>query len=151
MVLCLFLIPLGLPGTWAMLLVPCAGAAAGRVGWSTLAVLFALVAAAELAEWALVRRISGRYGGSPPAFWGAIAGGIVGASVGLPVPLAGPVIAGVIGTFLGAAVVTLLESRAAGTAARVGWGAVLGRAASVALKSSVGIVILVVGGAALLR
>jgi len=44
-----------------------------------------------------------------------------------------------------------VETRAAGSAARVGWGAVLGRAVSVALKSAVGIVILVVGGAALLR
>lgn len=151
MILFLFLVPLGLPGTWMMLLVLCAGTAAGRVGWATLAVLFALTGAAEAAEWLIVRRISGRYGGSSLAFWGAIAGGMVGAAIGMPVPLAGPLIAGVLGTFLGAAAVTLLETRGAGSAARVGWGAVLGRAASVALKSAVGIVILVVGGAALLR
>lgn len=151
MVLFLFLVPLGLPGTWMMLLVPCAGAAAGRVGWVTLTALFVLAGVAELAEWVIVRRISGRYGGSSLAFWGAIAGGIVGAAIGIPVPLAGPLIAGVVGTFLGAAAVTLVETRAAGSAARVGWGAVLGRAVSVALKSAVGIVILVVGGAALLR
>ena len=149
MALCLLLVPLGLPGTWLMLLVPVVGAVAGRVGWGTLALLVGLVAAAEAAEWALVRRISARYGGSGRAFWGAILGGLVGAAIGTPVPVVGTLVAGVLGTFVGAATASLWETRHAPTAARVGWGAVLGRAASAALKISVGVVVLVVGGAAL--
>lgn len=148
--LCLLLVPLGLPGTWLMLIVPIAGTVAGRMGWPILALLVALVAAAEAAEWALVRRISARYGGSGRAFWGAILGGLVGASVGLPVPLVGSLVAGVAGTFIGATAAALWETRHGPTAARVGWGAVLGRAASAALKTSVGLVVLVVGAVTLL-
>jgi uncharacterized protein YqgC (DUF456 family) len=96
-----------------------------------------------------VRRISARYGGSGRAFWGAILGGLVGAAIGTPVPVVGTLVAGVLGTFVGAATASLWETRHAPTAARVGWGAVLGRAASAALKISVGVVVLVVGGAAL--
>ncbi len=151
MAACLLLVPLGLPGTWLMLIVPVVGALTGHVAWATLAGLFALVAAAELAEWVLVRRISARYGGSGRAFWGAILGGLVGAALGLPVPIVGSVVAGVLGTFLGATLVSLWETRHGPSAARVGWGAVLGRAASTALKSSVGLVVLVVSAITLLR
>lgn len=145
----LCLVPLGLPGTWIMLTVVAAGAVAGEVGWLTLAGLALLLAAAEAAEFLLVKAASERHGGSPGAFWGAVAGGLVGVAVGAPVPVMGSLIAGVTGTFLGAFAVALWRTRSARPAARVGWGAVLGRAAAAAVKTGAGVVVLVVGGGAL--
>lgn len=145
----LLLIPLGLPGGWIMLAVVVVGAVAGQVGWTTVGLLAGLVALAEVAEFLLVRSLSLRYGGSGAAFWGAVAGGLVGVVVGAPVPVVGSLLAGVVGTFAGAMAVSWWRTRRARAAARVGWGAVLGRAASAAVKTAAGIVVLVVGGGAL--
>lgn len=145
----LLLVPLGLPGTWIMLAVVAGGAVAGEVAWTTVAGLGLLLAAAEAAEFLLVKASSERHGGSPQAFWGAVAGGLVGVAVGAPVPVVGSLLAGVAGTFLGAFAVALWRTRRARPAARVGWGAVLGRAASAAVKTGAGVVVLVVGGGAL--
>lgn len=150
MALLLLFVPLGLPGTWLMLGVLLIGLAAGRVAWTTLLLLVAVVALAEVAEFLLVRHTSLRYGGSGRAFWGAVAGGLGGVLVGVPVPVFGSLVAGVAGTFLGAALVALWEERRVADAARVGWGAVVGRALSAAVKVAAGLVVLVVGGAALL-
>lgn len=148
--LALLTVPLGIPGTWIMLAVVGVGAVFGQVGWVTLAGLGALLLAAEGAEFLLVRSLALRHGGSSGAFWGAVAGGLVGVMVGAPVPVVGSLLAGVVGTFVGAFAVSLWRTREAGAAARVGWGAVLGRAASAAVKTAAGVVVLVVGGGALL-
>lgn len=150
MSVCLLLVPLGLPGAWLMLSVVAAGAVLGAVSLQTLGALVLLVAAAELVEWLLVRVFSARFGGSSRAFWGAVIGGLVGVLIGMPVPVVGALLAGVLGTFLGAAAFTWMETRALGPAARVGWGAVLGRAFSAAVKTAAAIIVLVVGGGALL-
>ena len=144
MALLLLLVPLGLPGTWLMIAVLTVGLVAGRVAWTTLLLLVGVVALAELAEFLLVRRASMRYGGSNRAFWGAIGGGIIGAVVGTPVPVVGSLVGILIGTFAGAVVVAWMESRDAGGAVRVGWGAVLGRAAAAAVKTGAGLVVLLV-------
>lgn len=151
MVVALFLIPLGIPGLWVMIGVLTLAAAADEVSPWILMFLVAIAVLAELAEWAIVSRTSARWGGSRKAFWGAILGGIVGILVGLPVPLPilGPLLAGLFGTFAGAALITLWETRALRSAGRVGLGAVLGRAFAAAAKTAAGVVILVVGGAAL--
>ena len=60
------------------------------------------------------------------------------------------VVAGFLGTFLGAAVVTLLQKRSVGDAARVGWGVTLARLFAIALKVSVGVAVLAVGGSAII-
>lgn len=150
MALLLLLVPLGLPGTWLMIAVLVVGLVAGRVAWTTLLLLVGVAALAEVAEFLLVRQASLRYGGSNRAFWGAIAGGLAGVLIGVPVPVVGSLVAGVGGTFAGATLVALWEERAPGDAARVGWGAVVGRAISAAVKVGAGLVVLVVGGAALL-
>lgn len=142
-------VPLGLPGNWLMLLVVGVGTLFDRVSPTTLAVLGAVVLTAELAEFLLVRAASARYGGSPADFWGAIAGGLAGVALGAPVPVAGSLAAGVAGTFAGAADVALWRTRRPGEAARVGWGALLGRIFSTAVKTGAGIAVLVVGGGAL--
>lgn len=150
MVVGLVIVPLGLPGTWLMLLVVAGGSLAGRVAPTTLAILTGVVLVSELAEFLLVRAASARYGGSPADFWGAVAGGLVGVVVGAPVPVVGSLVAGVAGTFVGATAVALWRTRRPGEAARVGWGAVLGRAFSAAVKTGAGVAVLVVGGGALL-
>jgi hypothetical protein len=150
MVVSLFLIPIGLPGLWIMILVLLVGTWTGLVHWVVFLALLALVLAAELVEWAAVDRLGRRYGGTRRTFWGALAGGILGAIVGVPVPLVGSLIGVLIGTFAGATLVTWHELRDRDGALRAGWGATLGRTFAIALKVATGLVILVFGGAALL-
>lgn len=146
----LLLIPVGIPGLWIMLGVLAVATVLGEVPVWLLAVLLAAGVTAEVLEYALVKRMSARYGGSNRAFWGALLGGLVGVFVGVPVPVVGSLIGGVLGSFAGATGVAYFESRKVKDAARVGWGAVLGLATSAAFKTALGIVILVVGTTALL-
>jgi uncharacterized protein YqgC (DUF456 family) len=152
MIVALVVIPLGLPGLWIMIGILAVATFVDEVSPIILVLLVVVALLAELAEWAIVARTSARWGGSRKAFWGAIAGGLVGILVGLPVPLPilGPLVAGLLGTFVGAAAVTLWETRALRSAGRVGCGAVLGRAFAAATKTAAGIVILVTGVAALI-
>jgi hypothetical protein len=146
----LFLTPLGLPGNWIMVGVLAAGAILGEVGAGVLIATLLVAVSAELVEFLIVQRLNLRYGGSKNAFWGAIGGGIIGVVAGLPVPIVGSIIAGFIGSFAGAALVTYLESKTADHALRVGWGILIGRALAAAAKTAAGVVILVLGAAALL-
>lgn len=146
----LLLVPLGFPGLWLMVGVLATGWWLGAVGWPVLAIALLLAAAAELVEYFIIHRMNVRYGGSRLAFWGAIFGGAAGAFVGMPVAIVGPVIAGFIGSFVGAALATLYQTRHVEAAARVGWGTLLGRMWTSAVKTGSGIVILVLGAAALL-
>lgn len=150
MVAALFATPLGAPGNWIMIAVLAAAVWLGRIGPAVLLAATLLAGLAELLEFLLVRRLSLRYGGSRRAFWGAIAGGIVGVLVGVPVPFIGSVIAGFLGSFIGAALVTVAETRRLGSAGRVGWGVLLGRVWAAAVKTAAGIAIIVIGAAALL-
>lgn len=150
MVAALFVTPLGAPGNWIMIAVLAVGVSLGRVGLPALLAAALIAGAAEVVEFLLVRRLSLQYGGSPRAFWGAIAGGIIGVLAGVPVPVVGSVIAGFLGSFIGAALVTVAETRRLDHAGRVGWGVLLGRMWAAAVKTAAGIAILVLGGAALL-
>lgn len=143
-------LPFGVPGLWIMVGGLAVGWLLGFVGGGVLLASAGLASLAELGEWLLLRNVSMRFGGSPRAFWGAVAGGFLGLFVGLPVPILGPLLTSILGTFVGAAVVTYWESREAVAAGRVGTGAVLGRAFSVVLKAGAGVVILVLGASAVL-
>lgn len=150
MVVALLVIPLGLPGLWIMVGVLAIGAVYKAVGLLTIAAVVVIAGIAELLEFVFVKRLNERYGGSRRAFWGAIIGGIIGVFVGLPVPILGSVVAAFVGSFIGSAVVTLAETRDLRAAHRVGWGVVLGRALAAVVKVFAGMVILVIGGFALL-
>jgi uncharacterized protein len=150
MVAALLLTPLGVPGLWIMVGVLAIGWWVGAVGLLILGFALVLAAAAEVVEFLIVDRLNVRYGGSRLAFWGAIAGGIAGVILGMPVPIIGSVIAGFVGSFVGAAVATLYETRHVESAARVGWGTLLGRMWGAAAKVAAGTIILVLGAAALL-
>lgn len=143
-------VPFGVPGLWIMVGALLLGWLFGSIGGGVLLASAGLAGLAELGEWLLLRNVSMRFGGSPRAFWGAVAGGFLGLFVGLPVPVLGPLLTSLVGTFVGAAVVTYWESREAVAAGRVGTGAVLGRALSVVMKAGAGIVILVLGASAVL-
>ena len=142
----LLLIPLGLPGTWVILL------GILGYGWLTdfqtlsvwfIALIVALALLAEVFETWVGFRFAQRYGGSSRAGWGALVGGLAGAILGVPIPIIGSVIGGFVGAFVGAALFEYTRARRLEGSAKAGWGAVLGRAAAAAVKMAVGIVMLV--------
>jgi uncharacterized protein YqgC (DUF456 family) len=145
----LLLIPFGLPGLWVILF--------GIIGYGwitnfrTLSTGFLILAIAlallgEVLESWVGFRFAKRYGGSSRAGWGALVGGLVGAVVGVPIPVIGSVIGGFVGAFIGAAVFEYTKARRAQGSVRAGWGAVLGRAAAVAIKMGLGVAMVVGAG-----
>jgi uncharacterized protein len=146
----LFLTPLGIPGLWIMVGVVAIGAIAGDVSVLIIATCLALALAAEVLEFVIVKKLNVRYGGSRLAFWGAIFGGVIGVVLGMPIPIIGSLIAGFLGSFAGAMAATLYETKRFDSAARVGWGVLLGRMWAAATKVAAGIMIFVLGSAALL-
>jgi hypothetical protein len=143
----LALVPFGLPGLWVMVLgVITYGWLTGfqEVGLRTVSLAIGLAGVGELIEWWVGFYFARRYGGSRGAGWAALVGGIAGAVVGVPVAVVGSVLGSFVGAFAGAALFEYARARRAGAAVEVGWGAVLGRAAGVAMKMALGIVIAVV-------
>ncbi|MGQ0562241.1 MAG: DUF456 family protein [Gemmatimonadota bacterium] len=151
MIVALFSIPLGLPGLWIMIGVVAVGALMHEIGVTIIILTTSIALLAELIEFLLVKRLTRQYGGSRKAFWGALAGGLIGVVVGVPVPVVGSILAGLAGSFVGAAAVTLVETRELRAAHRVGWGAVFGRALAAVTKTAAGLAILVLATAALIR
>ncbi|MEX2180055.1 MAG: DUF456 domain-containing protein [Gemmatimonadaceae bacterium] len=145
LLLSVFIIPLGLPGTWVMI--------AAGVGYSLLlpdsigmvalvgTLLIAVVA--EVLEFTLSASYARKYGGSKRAGWGAIIGGIVGAIVGVPIPLVGPIVGAFVGSFLGAMAAEFSRGTGPAAATRVATGALIGRAVAAAMKVAAGLVIAV--------
>ena len=139
----LFIIPLGLPGTWVMLaagvgysiLVP------NSIGWFTLVGVTIIAIIAEVVEFTLAGQYARKYGGSRRASWGAIIGGTVGAIVGVPIPIIGSIIGAFAGAFLGALVFEYSRGSGAEVSTRVAWGALIGRAVAAAMKVGAGIAI----------
>lgn len=139
----LVMIPFGLPGTLLLfaaalcyhLLVP-----AGGIGLTTVIGVGVLMVVAEGLEWVLTGRFTKRYGGSRRAAWGAILGGMVGAFIGVPVPIVGSIVGAFAGAFIGAFVAEWSRGSGHGAAARVAWGAFLGRVAAAATKIAIGLV-----------
>lgn len=140
----LFMIPFGMPGTLVMvaaalgylLLVP-----TGGIGWVTVIGTAVLAFIAEALEWSLSARYARKYGGSRRAEWGAVLGGMIGAFVGVPVPIAGPILGAFAGAFVGAFVAELSRGSHGVTATRVATGALLGRVIAAAVKVAMGVVI----------
>lgn len=140
LLVCLLLIPIGLPGLWAMLGVALLfdWLVEPRIGvWAVVAgAVLALVA--ELLEYSLSARFARRYGGSRRAEWGAVLGGITGAIVGVPVPVVGSVVGAFAGAFAGALVGELSRGSGTRVSGRAAWGAFLGRIAATVVKVALG-------------
>ena len=138
LLICLALIPLGLPGTWLMIGVAFAYPWLGgshTFGLWTLGGTAVLALIAEIFEFTLSASFTRKYGGSRRAGWGAI--------IGVPSPIVGPVVGALVGSFAGALAFELSRGTGHGVATRVAWGAVLGRVAAMALKIAFGVVIAV--------
>jgi uncharacterized protein YqgC (DUF456 family) len=143
MLVSLFMIPLGLPGTWVMI--------AAGVGYSILVPnsigMFVLIGSLVLAiigevfEFTLAGKYARKYGGSRRASWGAVIGGTVGAFVGVPVPIVGPILGAFAGAFLGALVFEFSRGGEVGSATRVATGALIGRVVASAMKVGIGVAI----------
>lgn len=145
MLLSLFIIPLGLPGTWVMLaagvgyslLVP------ESISWFTLVAVTIIAVVAEVFEFTLAGQYARKYGGSRRASWGAIIGGTVGAFMGVPVPLIGSIIGAFAGAFVGALIAEYSRGSGAQASTRVATGALIGRAVASAMKVAAGLIIAV--------
>ncbi|MGH7509709.1 MAG: DUF456 domain-containing protein [Gemmatimonadales bacterium] len=142
----LVLIPFGLPGLWVILL------GILGYGWLTdfqtlsmwfLGLMIGLAILGEVFEAWIGFGYAKKYGGSSRAGWGALVGGLVGAIVGVPIPIVGSVVGGFVGAFVGAALFEYTRGRRFQGSAKAGWGAVLGRAAAAAVKTGVGVVMVV--------
>jgi uncharacterized protein YqgC (DUF456 family) len=140
----LFIIPIGLPGTWVMLaagvgysiLVP------NSIGWFTMVGVTVIAVIAEIFEFTLAGKYARKYGGSRRASWGAIIGGTVGAIVGVPVPIIGSIIGAFVGAFLGALVFEYSRGSSAQASTKVATGALIGRAVASAMKVGAGLAIM---------
>lgn len=146
----LLITPLGAPGNLIMVIIVAVCSWMGYVSGGVLITCILVALIAEALEFVIMKKLTGRYGGSRKAFWGAIAGGFAGVIIGAPIPIIGSMIAGFIGTFAGAAAVTYMELRSVGQAGRVGWGVLVGRMLAAGVKTAAGIIILIAGAAALL-
>ncbi|HVT39109.1 MAG TPA: DUF456 domain-containing protein [Gemmatimonadaceae bacterium] len=142
--LSLLLIPLGLPGTWLMVICGLIYSyAVPHTGIGAVAIIGCVVIAfvAELLDIAMSGRYTRKYGGSRRGVWGAIIGGMIGAIVGVPVPVIGSVIGAFIGSFAGALVGEYSRGATHDVAARAASGAAIGRAMAMGLKAGAGCVI----------
>jgi uncharacterized protein YqgC (DUF456 family) len=143
----LFLIALGLPGLWVMVLGVMGYAWITdfhAVGVAIMVTVLVLAGLGEGLEMWLGFGLARRYGGSKRAGWGALVGGLVGAGIGVPIPVIGSVIGGLVGAFAGAMLFEYTKALHARTAVRAGWGALLGRVAATTAKMGIGIIIAVV-------
>lgn len=140
MLVSIFVVPLGLPGTFIMVAAAIAAnyLAAAGIGWFAIGLSLALAVTAEVLEWTLSARFAKKYGGSRRAGWGAILGGLIGAFAGIPVPIIGSMIGAFAGAFVGALVAEYSQPQSdASTATRVATGALIGKAAATALKLAI--------------
>jgi uncharacterized protein YqgC (DUF456 family) len=154
MLVSLFLVPIGLPGTFIMVAVAIAAdyfGAAG-IGWFAIGLSLVLAVVAEVLEWTLSASFARKYGGSRRAGWGALLGGFIGAFAGVPVPVIGSMIGAFAGAFVGALIAEFSRPESdASVATRVATGALIGKAAATALKLAIAFTIALVLTFALIR
>jgi uncharacterized protein YqgC (DUF456 family) len=140
MIASIFVVPLGLPGTFIMvgLAILANYVAAAGIGWIAIGISLALAVVAEVLEWTMSARFAIKFGGSKRAGWGAIIGGFLGAFAGIPVPVIGSMIGAFAGAFVGALIAEYTQPAAdASSATRVATGALIGKAAATAMKLAI--------------
>ena len=133
----IFMVPLGFPGTFLMVVAAIAFDAflSTGIGWVAIGIALALAVIAEVFEWTLSARFARKYGGSKRAGWGAIIGGFLGAFAGIPVPVLGSMIGAFAGAFVGALIAEWSQPQVdASSATRVATGALVGKAVATAMK-----------------
>lgn len=141
-------VPFGLPGPLfqaAAAVALCVATHGARMPWYWAAGFFGVGVVAEIADLLAGQFGSKKFGGSKRAAWGALIGGFVGAFGGslIPVPVMGSVVASFIGTFVGAMLGEMRHQEELSPNLRVGMGAVLGRAAGIAVKLFIAFVLFI--------
>jgi len=154
MLVSIFVVPLGLPGTFIMVAIAIAAnyLASAGIGWFAIGLGLALAVVAEVLEWTMSARFAMKYGGSKRAGWGAIIGGLLGAFAGIPVPLFGSMIGAFAGAFVGALIAEFTQPNSdASSATRVATGALIGKAAATAMKLAIAFTIAILLTFSLIR
>ncbi len=143
MILSLFLIFLGLPGTWVIIGIVGLWAIFNEtsgLGWSFFLPLIALAAFGELAEFFAGHIGTKRFGGSTRGSVGGMIGALIGAIFCAPLFFGfGALLGALGGGFLGCFIVEKLSKADNACAARAAWGATLGRFGGFVIKLGVGI------------
>lgn len=121
-----------LPGTLLIFAAAVMNAlAVGAVGWPTISVLFLLLVAGQIIEFAGGAAGAKRFGASRWGAIGGIAGAIVGIFFGLPGLFIGPIAGAIAGE--------ILAGRGLVPAGVAGWGTLLGTGISIVAKFLIGL------------
>ena len=140
---------MGLFGNWIILgAVGIAAALSGfdHFGGYTVVILLALAVLGEVLEALAAGLGAAKYGGGKGAIGAALAGTILGAILGTPIfPIVGTILGACLGAFaLATLYEVLVSNRGLDSAARVGFGAALGKIAGLFAKTFVGFAMLFV-------
>jgi uncharacterized protein YqgC (DUF456 family) len=99
----LFLIPLGLPGTWFLGILGLICTLTLEVPWSVFWILVAGAIVGEVIDLFTSVGMAKKAGAGKPGMWGAFLGGLAGGILGTPImPLIGTLIGAAVGAFAGA-------------------------------------------------
>jgi uncharacterized protein YqgC (DUF456 family) len=144
----LFIVILGLPGLWVMVLAAALyawGTHGAHVGGKGLVFLVVVAAAAEVVEFIAGAGGAKKAGASKAGVWGAIVGALLGGFflTFIPIPIVSTIIGVCLGAFLGAIAGELLAGREVVHSVNVGVGAAKGRFLGMMAKLSFGVLILV--------
>jgi uncharacterized protein YqgC (DUF456 family) len=147
LVIGIILTPLGLSGTWVILLSSVIyGWATGfaSVTAQTLGVLALIAVALEVIEFLLAVKLAQKLGTPKKASWAAVVGGILGGIWGtMIVPVLGSLIGALAGVFLGATLWEMFQGKSAREVSQAGRGALLGRGGAMVIKT-IGAIVMVV-------
>jgi uncharacterized protein YqgC (DUF456 family) len=144
----LVLIPVGLPGSWLILISSFVFAA--LTGFedltrSVMLMLLALALVGELLELFLGIFVAKRFGASKYGMWGAFFGGIVGGVFGTAIfPLVGSVVGAMMGAFVGAFALEFVHEIRTEDRLRAGLGALIGRVLATTMKLGIGLIMVFV-------
>ena len=143
LVVCLLLVPLGVPGNFIMIGLALLAAWIGgfqSIGWLALVLMLAAAVLGEVVEALLGSAMARRFGASWWGVGGAFVGGIVGAMLGSAViPLLGTLVRAFLGAAAGAVALEAWHARKVDQGAlRAGWGAFLGKLLASLFKMSIG-------------
>lgn len=150
MVAGVFIIPMGLPGTFLIVLNAFVFAVVThftQISWGFLGILFFIAVLLEGFEFLIGAATAGKYGASKKGMLGAIIGGFVGAVWGTPVmPVIGTLLGAFLGSFAGAALFEYLATRELEKSLHVGFGAFLGSVGGKLMKIAAAVAMVVMIG-----
>ena len=146
----LMIIPIGLPGTFVVLVVSVIYAAVtgfAVISLKLIAILTGIALFAELLEFLITLSVTRLFGASVWGLLGTLIGGILGAIAGsAAIPILGTLLGAVAGAFLGAMTFELIKGREFADATRAGAGSFVGKLVAISIKLVCGIIMVVLAG-----